>query len=506
MRRIHGWGLLALMLCGVHASTAQAGGFEYTGAGTRSMGRGGAAAAAPDDPMALQFNPAMLSELPGGQLMLNLNNAMFDACVSRPGTYAQDGTSGMTSVYGNSNEGTYEGRNLPTVCNQNSGIGPGLSLAYTHRVSRNIGIGFGILTPMAAGHSRYSNADGSVTVDGTRLPSPVRYNLIEQNHLQIFPTVGIGWKVNSWLHVGIALQWGIVTVSNQNIAVSQMSGEPATDLYADIQVHDYFVPAIIASVQVHPMPGLDLMIGARWIDSIRAGGTASITANRYADPNASPMANQVTTAVNGVSLNVPQGSSISIGARYGVQRRRSGGEAELDALRVPDRMNDEIFDLEVNATYELNSAVDQFELQIPDGATVDIGDGPPGPHLPPQVTLPHHWKNQLVMRLGGDWNVLPGLLAVRAGMHFETSGITPAYTQLDFLPAQRIGLHVGATVRLGKFDLSAAYSHIFQETLVVDSSIADYHQIAVLDEGRVINNGTYTSHFNVLSLGGTYHF
>lgn len=504
MRRIVSWGLSALVIGSV-ASTAQAGGFEYTGAGTRSMGRGGATAAAPDDPMALQFNPAMLSELPGGQLMLNVNNAMFDACVSRPGNYVGDGASGMVSTYGDSNDpNSYALRNLPTVCNELSALGPGASLVYTQRITPSIGLGFGILTPMAAGHTRYGNADGSVTVNGQNLPSPVRYNLIEQNHLQIFPTVGIGWKPNSWLHVGLAFQWGIVTISNRNIAVSQSSGEPATDLYADIAVHDYFVPAIIGSIQLHPSPGLDFMIGARWLDTIRAGGTANITANRYADPMRMPPAAQVTTLISGVDLRVPEGSSITAGARYGMQRR---GTAERAAARGhADRMEDEVFDLEVNATYELNSVVDEFTLNLPTGTTIDIGDGGAGAPLPTQVHLPHQWKNQLIMRLGGDWNVLPGVLALRAGMHFETSGVTPAYTQLDFIPGQRIGLHVGATYRIGRFDISAAYAHIFQETITVDGSQAAYHQIAALDAGRVINNGTYTSHYNVFSLGANVHF
>lgn len=517
MRRVLGLVVLLLSLTAV-STTAHAGGFEYTGAGTRSMGRGGASAAAPDDPMALQFNPAMLAELPGGQLLLNFNNAMYDACISRPGSYASPsptgatGTTGLVSSYGDSNDpGGFATQQFPRVCNQNNVFAPGVSIVYTHQIADGLGLGFGILTPMAAGHTRYSNVDGSVQANGFNLPSPVRYNLIEQNHIQIFPTVGIGWRAASWLHVGLAFQWGIVTISNKNIAVAQMNEEPATDLYADINVHDYFVPAIIGSIHIEPMRGLDLMIGGRWLDTIRASGTANITANMFADPNdTSPMAQQVTTAMNNVRLRVPEGSSVTIGARYGWQR---GGAVEQATRTHRDRMRDEIFDLEVNATYELNNVVNQFELNIPpnmpgvnaQNPVVDVGGGANAP-LPSTVILPHQWKNQLVLRLGGDWNVLPGVLAVRAGMHYESSGITPAYTQLDFLPGQRIGVHLGGTYRMGNLDLSLAYSHIFQETITVDPSVAAYHQISGLDAGNIINAGTYTAHYNVLSVGANYHF
>ena len=57
---------------------------------------------------------------------------------------------------------------------------------------------------------------------------------------------------------------------------------------------------------------------------------------------------------------------------------------------------------------------------------------------------------------------------MRAGMSFETRGLDEGLANIDLLPARRLGLHVGTTVRLGHgFEISAAYAHLFQETIEV---------------------------------------
>jgi hypothetical protein len=79
-----------------------------------------------------------------------------------------------------------------------------------------------------------------------------------------------------------------------------------------------------------------------------------------------------------------------------------------------------------------------------------------------------YWKDQVSLRLGGTYNLLPGLLGISAGAHYETRGVTPAFMQTDFWPVARLGLHAGVTVRVaGAIDLIVAYAHIFQETIVV---------------------------------------
>jgi hypothetical protein len=121
------------------------------------------------------------------------------------------------------------------------------------------------------------------------------------------------------------------------------------------------------------------------------------------------------------------------------------------------------------------------------------------------IPQPHNWEDQLSLRLGGDYNLMPGFLAIRLGASFETRGVNPAYQGLDFYPAMRIGAHLGGTLRLGAFDVSLAYAHLFQETIEVSREEADFQQVAAtstpLPLGRVVNAGTYEVSWNIVSLG-----
>jgi hypothetical protein len=53
----------------------------------------------------------------------------------------------------------------------------------------------------------------------------------------------------------------------------------------------------------------------------------------------------------------------------------------------------------------------------------------------------HHGKNQLSVRIGGDYNVLPGLLALRAGLSYEADGHPVQYVEFANSMLQRVGLH-----------------------------------------------------------------
>jgi hypothetical protein len=68
-------------------------------------------------------------------------------------------------------------------------------------------------------------------------------------------------------------------------------------------------------------------------------------------------------------------------------------------------------------------------------------------------------------RLGGDYNVLPDQLAVRAGGFFETQAADSVYQNIDFDAALRFGVALGGTYRvhLGDrtLDLMLAYGHVF---------------------------------------------
>ena len=64
-------------------------------------------------------------------------------------------------------------------------------------------------------------------------------------------------------------------------------------------------------------------------------------------------------------------------------------------------------------------------------------------------------------------------------------------------------------MRFGNFDVSLAYAHLFQSSATVtDGQIYEtnaLYDLTGVDTRMVQNNGTISSHFNVFSLGLTYH-
>jgi long-subunit fatty acid transport protein len=498
MRRVRSvWGILAALALVSVTTRARAGGNEYNGAGTRAAGRGGAFAARADDPMALQLNPALMSDLTGVQLLLNLNLGFSQSCQARPGSYGDPGrTQGEPTRFAPG----WETNPFPEVCNETP-FSPGASLAATFQLAEGLTLGVGVLTPYASGMKQFGAEDG--TVAGGTLPAPNRYNLVSQNLFQIFPSVGVGYRVAPWLALGATFQWGITNIRYTNYGSSSSGGEdPALDIRTALAVNDYFTPAVIASAAVRPMRGLDVMVGFRYLDDVKAGGTLTLRAHDFDDP----AERNATTVVDGVRLLAQQSSAITFGVRYGHARSGAAGEGVSEA--VHDRMSTELFDIELDAVYELHNRVKEYVVSIPRDATADVpASGVSSAPLPDQIRLPHNWQNQLSLRLGGDWNVLPGRLALRLGGAYETSGVDPRYVQLDFINGERISVHGGATVRFGQLDLSLAYLHIFQTDIVSTATdTVGLPQSALSDAGAIVNQGTFTGSFDVLSLGASYRF
>src|SRR5262249_21879217 len=130
--------------------------------------------------------------------------------------------------------------------------------------------------------------------------------------------------------------------------------------------------------------------------------------------------------------------------------------------RVRDMLKDDVFDIELDFTWANNSAVDVVEVRFqPDVPVAGTSNG----FVPTNGDIPHEWKDVLGVRLGGDFVVLPGRLALRAGGFFETKGQEDQYLNLDFHMGTKGGVSGGATVRVGPIDVTAAYQHTFYGAL-----------------------------------------
>lgn len=554
-------GLVALWSFGF-APSARAGGFETSGVGTRGLGRAGAFAARVDDSLALALNPAMLADA-DAQILLNAHLLFWDACATRSGTYAPAGSApGETYAGGGNVFGPDEGpdnpslwadRPFPRVCN--SGL-PQIvpQLQANVRLTDELGLGFGIVAPNGVGTGRWGNGDGTITVEGQRLPTPTRYMVTEQDLVLFFPSVGVGYRPFDWLRVGLTLQWGIgvITFVNYTNSGTAASGSPATtgfedpsaDIRTRVQFVDPFVPAGILSVDVVPHENFEVMLSGRLSDSVGglvdANGTLELTTGAFGtggDGSYVP----TTTRIEGTRLHAGQPFLFTLAMRYADRiRPRTYRRTAAEALahQVDDAMRNENFDVELDIVYEQLSQVTDFVVTPPAGSSAQLRTGGAGATntvpIPTPLPLPHGWSDVLTLRLGGDFNVIPGTLAVRAGGSFEIplDNRQRSYFQTDFMGGWRLGLHAGATYRIERLDISIAYAFFLGESVEVSGEQARLRQInatrmdglcpdgGTYDPARpvssrgcypngfgsVVNAGRYEQMFHAVSLGAAYHF
>lgn len=475
----------------VAPSAAHAGGLEYTGQGTQSLARGGAVTARAADPMTLAHNPAGLAELRGNQMLLDLNFAYMDACVDPNGYYGWGVyLGGNPAILPDPRTGVPEGIPLgaidetgpmpvpaaldyytdpyDTVCLDQS-QGPIPQLAFTMRLSDRVGIGFGLIFPSVQPTGAWgARGTGVIRGDtGALRPASTRYQLLVANNLGVFPNVGIGYRFAKWLRLGVAAEYGFIAVDTTAMAPATGSTAPNNDLIAHIEAFDYFVPAVTGSVHFVPTDALDVVFAARWQDSIDAKGIAEFTSGVF-DPT--KQRNTSTVPVNSVQQNMPW--KLRGGVRYASRRvaRPTSAETEYDAdgrQVLHDPLADENWDLELDVEYQANSRNQEQFVDFVDGSRIFFKPGGDA-MVPNDITIQKRWKDQWSVRMGGTFNVIPGVLGISAGAHYETRGIDPDYMQVDFWPLERVGLHTGITLRVAKtVDINLSYAHIFQETIVV---------------------------------------
>jgi hypothetical protein len=156
-------------------------------------------------------------------------------------------------------------------------------------------------------------------------------------------------------------------------------------------------------------------------------------------------------------FRLPQPMDIRLGFRWHPARKG----VILPAEGRRDSLKHDAYDIELDLTYSKNSSFDQITVLFADKQNVFFSGGNGG-FVPQDASIKKAWKDSFGVRLGGDFNVVPDKLAVRAGTFLQTSSQDEQYLNLDFHPGQMIGLYLGATVRATQaLDLSAGYGHIF---------------------------------------------
>jgi hypothetical protein len=550
----------------VPSSIAHAGGLELLPGGTQSVGRGGATVARPANPETVLQNPAGLTELSGDQLMLDFDTAFHDMCFSPYGyygwgVYLPDARSGVAvqdarrSEFGDPAGNAYSSRHLDKVCNS-AKVAPVPNMSFAYHLTDRLSLGFGFVAPVLVAGSQYGGKDGTIAAGGGARPTPTRYQLINSELLfGLSGVAGLAYKIIPQISVGVGMQLASGSAKSNAVMARTAGTSPADDMFVTVSGHDYFVPSISFSVLAKPVSRVTLSGVFTWSDGLHGSGDVTFTTNTYHQGASGnefvPLKND---PINLRSIDVELPWTATFGARYA---------QPLPGARTSDPLDAEIWDVEADATYSfLPHAGRDNRLDVGEEIVLEVARANGMPQEPlrvkqediEQFTVDSHQKNSVALRLGGSYNILPSRLGVSAGAFFETRGIDPSFANVDTFAFGRLGFGLGLQMRFGSIDLSAAYAHIFSETLDVAppphqarqdatddpqsgfdqrvykdgvlsdgpkrdpaapsaskaDAVASYQQPAVFESAdlprRVVNAGKYTASFDVISVAFAYRF
>ena len=515
--------LLLAMIVGITGSPlpAAAGGTEFPADGTRNLGRGGAGMARADDPSVMIRNPALLADLWGDQALLGAHLSLVDSCFHPSGGYAAGTTGTQVAKVGDdiiflrppagatlNGEPVidYGSEPYPNVCYQ--GPSPFLPrVALTMKIAPDLGVGIGFFPPDNASLNQFGNRDTTVDTPNGLRPNPLRYTRAHLNTTYFSVLGAVGYRMADWIRIGFGFQWQLVLFQSRSVtpaySISRLS--PTGDVRSDAIGRDLFVPGLIGSVHIVPFDALDIALGFKWSDRVMgktkldltsgAFGVGEVTVVRDMNGNEIPFGSTIPTTTHNQAADVSASPvwvpQLSAGIRFADRLKPRVKDSEWGAVAKSsdgdgeDSMDAERWDIELDVVYYFTSFQDRTSVTIKKAVvdlrtidplgneaapvTVDVGDcidGPAGPGMPckRQVRTAINGQDQLTLRLGGDYNILPGLFSVRAGVSYQQDGQTPDWMSPFQYMASRTGAHAGFTVRIArKTDISFGFAHFIQK-------------------------------------------
>jgi long-subunit fatty acid transport protein len=482
-------GLWLALASGVPLS-ARAEGYYSGTKGARAMGRAGAFSVKADDLSAVSLNPAGLCRIEG--TLLHVGN--------RWSYNAHTFTRQPTLDFGNLEAGVPPYVEFAPSKNQRPWqlLDPLLGVASTLGLE-GWAFALSVFAPPGVAREQFSATGGQ------------RYLMLDREAILLDTAASAAYRFGDELGVGTSLIWRQVPRLEYQLVIdaSQFAGEanPVSselDMRARTTGSDGFVPGAAFGAWYRPTPFLEFGVSTLWwFDDIHTDSRLSI------QPISAEIDDEVVLRRDGEPADdVELSLALPHSARFGVRYRHFEGSREL-------------FDLEIDLEYEAWSRVERFDL---DGqglvATllaqrIDIG----------RIQIEKQWKNTWSLHVGGDVEVVPGLLALRGGLLHESAVADPRYAHVDFVSGRQWGGAVGASLFLSGFELAFAYDYRHQPSVTVTEGQARVYQVvpssacqapytdadlcnaAYLGQSSpAVNGGTYFAHSHVAALDVLYRF
>ncbi len=504
-----GWLIFSVLF----PATVFAGGFDYPDHGSLGLARAGAFTAKADDPTAIYYNPAGIARLKGTRVLLNAN--LLNEAISYQRRNYPLFTDDKNKVVPLDRYAHAPSLVMPEISNDNSPF-PTPFFAVTTDLSvlraYNLVLMVGLYGPHVHPYHTYpryclsgQGTECQPTDDATALPSPQRYDVVEQEIFLLYPSLGVAWQPIKGLSVGAVFQAAYCSFDFQTVVPAMDTSEnPALDVDMLLDTKDAFTPTGLFGVHWRALPFLEL--GA----SVRIGYSIHLEGDVHAQlPDFLQGTLEMTPNPASVNVVLPMPWVVRTGIRFLSHDNQDREKFDIEFDFVWESTSDiEAFNVVTNANFKLSTFLKPVE----------------------KVAQEHHWSDTFSFRLGGTYSILDlfkdGNLFIHGGGFYETQAAPEEYTRLSFIPFGRFGLSLGVGVQSSNVKFTVGYSHIFLEErdispqggdgrqgLCAQSNGtqgcgSDVRQILPIDPdgGKPIGNGLYQARIDIITVGAEIDF
>ena len=455
---MRGWKLVSVLLVLLFtASTSFAAGFRLPEAGAKAMGMGMAFTAQADDPSAIYFNPAGLTQLKGQNVMVGV-------------TYVRENGAeftGTTPLTLNTGTGLFDSR-TETQKSLNFFLP---NMYYTKTTPDGyFAYGVGVFTPFGLGQE-YNSKTTSIFRD--------QVTRVDIQTVVVNPTVA--FKINEVLSVGAGIDFMYGKAKLNQTGVVRLGAAPLDqvnifqlDLDGDGTAWGYNFGLLLKLTE-------NLRIGANYRSpfalDIKGGDVnlSNINSTVPFVPNPAPPPATLSAAqvFGGTSFATKAGTTIRMPATFALGASYTIGKLTVNA----------------DADWTFWSSF----------KTLDI-DFQRNTGLLPDVSRPERWKDVVAARIGGEYRVTDPL-ALRLGFVYDPSPV-PADTLGPLLPdSNRLFYSAGAGYKFGAWTIDLAYMYLDKKDRTVNNQV----NLAPPRTGSGFN-GTWTGDAHLVSLDLGYKF
>lgn len=503
-RSVSTWTAVVALAAVFAAPTAvSAAGIEDTVAGTFGLGRA-ASFGRVRDFMAVLQNPANLSladKQAGIELRLPMLRACFDRA-ARPDTEYRQSEQGVLLEH------------FDRVCNEALPT-PTLNAGFARTVD-NWGWGVGIFTPAAVGSARYgddtirtlfANDDEPYATTDEGIESPNRQLGLERRGITAYLMAGLGAQLTPNFRFGVSAGVGMLHVYNKTVVSSVGGTFNDQEVLNEITATDWAVPRMVSSMVYTLVPGLEAFGVLQYHGDAQAKGRMVLTANGIQGAPLQSCAQESPGSrcyIDGVEVNVPFAPlEATFGLRYAA--------LQPGKKRSVDPLSDERWDVELDVSWAQTRNVEALGIDIhnvepsdPAAPRVQFGNGANAStsFVRFGTEIPKNWKDTWTLRLGGDYNVIRKVLALRTGVSFMTRAVTVPHMNIDFWPVRKVGLHFGASAAINDYRITLAYAHLFYQSVIVNRGTGKVKDIATVNEAQSdpVNEGRYDAVQDIVAL------